>query len=432
VERKIRAIIIRNLSGIMNIIQMKHFLFGIIAIPLVIFLLLNIKTKESKSVVLADEEAERGISTIAGIVQPRETLESIFNKYNLSKTELSDIFDSAKDLYNLSKISVDSAYSFKIDKQNRIQSMQYGISESSFLKVVRMQESFTAETVTVEYKKRIGSLYINVVDNLVLSMPSSHKEYLRIALELSDIYAWDIDFFTDIKNGDTVKIMIEELWVGEIFKGYGNILAAEFSNSGKVYRAYRFERDGYVDYFGNDGKSLRRILLRSPLKFRYISSYFSRKRFHPILRIYRPHPGIDYAAPMGTPVSAAGDGKVVFAGYKGQIGNIVKIKHKGGLETHYGHLSKIPKKTRKGAKVSQGDIIGYVGSTGLSTGPHLDYRIKLNGRFVNPLKVKLSSGKSIPGPLMAEFKKIVGYMNKRLTSLTQPVVAFSVKEKESS
>lgn len=411
---------------------MRRILFGIISIPVVIIFLMNIKTGGSKSEIPAVEEEKNDIATIAGIVQPQETMEAIFNKHNLNKTELSEIFHSAKNSYNLSKLSVGNVYFFKIDKQNRIQSMQYGIDELSFLKVIKMPEGFSAERVNVKYNKRIGSLYINIKDNLIFSMPSIHNEYLRLALELSDIYAWDIDFFSDIRDGDSVRMMVEELWVGEVFKGYGNILAAEFFNNGEIHKAYRFKHDGYVDYYDSNGKSLRKALLISPLKFRYISSYFSKRRLHPILRIYRPHLGVDYAAPTGTPVSAAGGGTVVFAGYKGQNGKIVRIRHGGGFETYYGHLSRIPKKIKMGTKVSQGDIIGYVGSTGLSTGPHLDYRIKLNGKSVNPLKIRLPHGKSIPKPLKAEFKKLVDDMNSRLALLAQPVVASSEKEKISS
>ncbi len=416
----------------MNIITMKRILFGIILVPVVIILLMNIKTGGSKSEMPAAEEEKNDVSTIADIVQPQETMEAIFDKHNLNKMELSEIFHSAKNLYNLSKLSVGNLYFFEIDKQNRIQSMQYGIDESSFLKIIRMPEGFSAERINIKYNKRIGSLYINIKDNLIFSMPSTHSEYLRLALELSDIYAWDIDFFTDIRNGDSVKMMVEELWAGEAFKGYGNILAAEFLNNGKIHKAYRFKHNEYVGYYDSNGKSLRKTLLRSPLKFRYISSHFSKRRFHPILRIYRPHLGVDYAAPTGTPVSAAGNGTVVFVGYKGQNGKIVKIRHRGGFETYYGHLSRIPKKIKRGTKVSQGDIIGYVGSTGLATGPHLDYRIKLNGRFVNPLRIRLPRGKSIPNPLMAEFKKMVDDMNSGLASLTRPVVASSEKEKISS
>jgi murein DD-endopeptidase MepM/ murein hydrolase activator NlpD len=398
---------------------MKHFLLGIASVPVIIVLLLNFKSNGLK-----EETLEKKDYTIAGIVQPNETLESIFDKYNLDKTELSNIYISSKKNYNLSKISVGNLYSFNVDRANNsIQSMRYGINDLSFLHVIRKPEGFSAEKLTLQPDIRIGSLHINIKDSLILSMPNTHKEYLRIALELSEIYAWDIDFSSDIRNGDSVKVIIEELWTGEIFKGYGNILAAEFTNNGKIHTAYRFIQNGYIDYYDKSGKSLKKTLLRSPLKFKYISSGFSKRRFHPVLRIYRPHLGIDYAAPTGTPVSAAGNGTVIFAAYKGQNGRMVRIRHHRGFETYYGHLSRIPRKIRKGVKVSQGDLIGYVGSTGLSTGPHLDYRIKQNGRFVNPLRIRLPRGKSVPKKLMAEFRKVADGFESRLGSSTRPVFA---------
>lgn len=408
---------------------MKRILFTIVAIPVVIILLMNIRTKDSKNEVPPEKE-ENNVYRIAGIVKPQDTMEAIFDKHNLDKMELSEIFHRAKKLYNLSKLSIGNIYCLEINKEgNKIHNMQYEIDDTSFLKVIRTPKGFSAERVNIEYTKRIGSLYINIKNNLILSLPNSQKEYIKLALELSDIYAWDIDFYSDIRSGDYVKIIVEELWVRDVFKGYGNILAAEFFNNGTVYKAYRFENDGYVDYYDNNGKSLRKTLLRSPLKFKYISSRFSRRRFHPILRIYRPHLGVDYAAPTGTPVSAVGGGTVLFAGYKGETGKMVRIRHNRGFETYYGHLSSISKRIKEGTKVSQGDIIGYVGSTGLSTGPHLDYRIKLNGKFVNPLKIQLPRGKSIPKNLIAKFKRLVDYMNVRFTSLTQPVVASSDKSR---
>ena len=410
---------------------MKRILLGIAAIPVVIVFLISIRGMYTAEKTPVQKENQESLYTIVGIVQPKETMEVIFVKHGLSKGELFEIFQSAKKSYDLSKISVGNIYSFEVDEKNGVQHMQYEIDEKSFLKIIRTPEGFNAEKVVIKYRKSIGSLFIDIEDNLIFSMPSSHKEYHRLALELSDIYAWDIDFMSDIRNGDSVKIIVEELWIGEMFKGYGNILAAEFSNNGTVYEAYRFEYDGYVGYYDSKGKSLRKTLLRSPLKFKYISSHFSRRRFHPVLRIYRPHLGVDYATPSGTPVSSAGDGKVLYSGYKGQYGKMVRIKHSGGFETYYGHLSRIPKKIRKGAKVSQGDIIGYVGATGVATGPHLDYRVKLNGRFVNPLKVRLPRSRSISKSVMSEFRKTADYMEVRLGLLTQPIFAFKEKDKKS-
>ena len=368
--------------------------------------------------------------TLTGAVQPRETLEVIFNKLKLDKNDLSGILTSSKGVHNLSMISVGSLYSFEVDKEeNRVQKMHLGIDDLSFLDITKDTEGFTSKKVIFPVTKKTGSLYINITDNLSNAMPSAHREYHKLALKLSDIYAWDIDFSSDIRSGDSVRIIIEELWVGEVFKGYGDILAAEFVNNGKKHEAYRYETAGYVDYYDSKGKSLKKALLRSPLKFKYISSRFSKKRFHPKLRINRPHLGVDYAAATGTPVSSSGSGKVQFSGYKGQNGKMVKIKHRGGYITYYGHLSKIPKKIRKGVKVSQGDIIGYVGSTGLATGPHLDYRIKLNGKFVDPLKIKLPRGTSVPKKLMAEFRTVAESFDSRLASIIQPVMAFRDKGK---
>jgi len=375
---------------------------------------------------------EKNVQTIADVVRKNDTLDSIFSKYNLNKNELASILKSSRTLYNLSNLSVGNIYMFTVDEKRRsVLNMRFGIDTVSYLNVYKTSKDFIAEKITIPQEKKTGTLYIDIEDNLILSMPSTHPEYLKLALDLSDIYTWDIDFSSDIRNGDTVKIIVEELWTGDVFDGFGKILAAEFLNNGKIYAAYRFEYDGNADYFDSSGKSLKKALLRSPVKFRYISSYFNRRRFHPILRIFRPHLGIDYAAPEGTPVSAAGNGTVIFSGYGGGIGNVVKIKHAGGFETGYGHLSKIKRGIKAGMKVLQGDIIGYVGSTGLSTGPHLDYRMRLNGSFINPLKVSLPRSGSVPKNLMTEFALTVNNLNRTLGSITKPVIALSAhKESE--
>lgn len=410
---------------------MKHVLFFAVTIPLLIILVLNLKTP-SPGTEGGHVKETLSLYTITGSVQPRESLEAIFNKYGLDKPDLSDLYNSAKNIVDLSNLSIGDTFNFILDKKDhRIVKMQYEIDDSSFLNVVRRPGGFTAEKVRLAVDRRIGSFFIRIEDNLMNSMPGTHSEYARLAMKLSDIFAWDIDFSSDIRQGDTLKLIVEELWVGEVFKGFGDILAAKVVNNGTVHTAYRFEHDGVADYFDDRGQSLRRSLLKSPLKFTSISSRFSKRRRHPKLRIYRPHLGVDYAAPLGTPVSAAGSGTVVFAGYKGQIGRMVKIKHNNGYETYYGHLSRIPKKIKKWAKVSQGDIIGYVGSTGLSTGPHLDYRIKDKGKFVDPLKLKLPRGSPVGEGLMARFRQILDAYDSRFNSLTEPVIA-SRSEKEIS
>ncbi len=412
---------------------MKRFILSMVMVPCVIFFLLNANRFEIKKFLpfsktisespLASSEDDN--YNIVDAVQAGETMEAIFKKYELKISELSHVIEASRHIHDLSRLRPGSIYSFKLDNQNNIKTVQYTIDDSSILQVQKNDDGFTAKRVKTAYTRNTGSLYITVKNNLISSMPSDHIEYLKLALKLSDIFAWDIDFSNDIMENDRVKIIVEELWLGNAFKGFGEILAAEFYNNGKLYRAYRFEHSGHVDYYDVSGKSLRKTLLRSPLKFKYVSSYFSRSRYHPILRIHRPHLGIDYAAPAGTPVSSAGDGVVAFAGYKGQIGKMVRIKHKGGFETYYGHLSRIPAKIKKGHKVKQGETIGYVGSTGLATGPHLDYRIKLNGRFVDPLKIDLPREESIPQELIADFKEFTYQMDTKFASSGEPFIVSS-------
>ncbi|MBA7609639.1 Murein DD-endopeptidase MepM [subsurface metagenome] len=223
----------------------------------------------------------------------------------------------------------------------------------------------------------------------------------------ADIFAWQIDFFTDPRKGDTIQLIWERyLSPDNEVLVEGTVLAARYINQGKNYTAV-FSRDetGHFDYYSLDGESLRRSFLRSPLNYRRISSYFSWRRFHPILKIYRPHLGIDYAAPQGTPVSTIADGKVIFAGWKGDNGRFVKIKHAQSYTSSYGHFSRIAKGVSGGKEVKQGQIIGYVGTTGLSTGPHLDFRVTENGRYVNFLKMDFPTADPVNPEYSKDFEK---------------------------
>ncbi|HVP57939.1 MAG TPA: M23 family metallopeptidase [bacterium] len=207
-----------------------------------------------------------------------------------------------------------------------------------------------------------------------------------IALKLADVFAWELDFVTDPRVGDTFTIVFDELRYPSGQVEIGDVLCARYVNDGKEHRVFRFEdepgKPGYYDY---DGSSARRVFLKSPLSYRRISSFFSGARLDPILKVYRPHYGVDYAAPMGTPVVSIGDGRVVMAGWNDGFGRYVEIRHNGMYASCYGHLSGFGDGVRSGSMVSQGQVIGYVGSTGMSTGPHLDFRIKKYGSYVNPL-----------------------------------------------
>jgi murein DD-endopeptidase MepM/ murein hydrolase activator NlpD len=209
-----------------------------------------------------------------------------------------------------------------------------------------------------------------------------------MAVDLSRIFAWTIDFF-GIQKGDRFRVIYDELYVDSISIGIGNIYAVQFNHYGDENYAFRFYQDERFDYFDDEGQSLRKAFLKAPLDYYRISSRFSHSRLHPVLRIRRPHRGVDYAAPKGTPVLSIGDGTVIARAYqRGGGGNYLKIKHNSVYTTTYMHLSGFAEGIHTGARVSQGQVIGYVGATGLATGPHLDFRIAENGSLVDPLKVE--------------------------------------------
>jgi murein DD-endopeptidase MepM/ murein hydrolase activator NlpD len=228
----------------------------------------------------------------------------------------------------------------------------------------------------------------------------------QLALRLSEVFAWQIDFFR-IRKGDEFRVVYEERSVDGKTLGAGDIVAAYFVHRGRLYEAYRFDEGDGSEYFDENGNSLRRELLKAPLRFTRISSRFTNRRFHPVLKRYRPHHGTDYAAPRGTPVQTVGDGVVLFAAYKGYNGNYVKIRHNATYTTGYLHLSKIADGIRAGVRVKQGETIGYVGSTGLSTGPHLDYRFWKNGRALDPYTVELPPARPVAPQHLAAFTHVI-------------------------
>ena len=208
----------------------------------------------------------------------------------------------------------------------------------------------------------------------------------ELALDFAGIFLWDIDFHTDPRPGDRFRMVVEKLYLGDQFVKYGRILAAQYENQGRTFTGIHFKDGrGREGYFTPDGKSVRKALLRSPLQFNRITSRFSRSRLHPILGGYRPHLAVDYSAPIGAPIWAVADGRVASCGWSRGGGNSIVLRHRMGFSTFYSHLSRFAKGIKRGAPVKQGQVIGYVGSTGLATGPHLDYRIKKDGRFINPL-----------------------------------------------
>lgn len=247
-----------------------------------------------------------------------------------------------------------------------------------------------------------GSLWEAIIENG--GLPSLVYRFA------DEIFTWDIDFNTETRVGDEFVIVVYKKYAGEKFLSYGDIIYASYKRKKKNLEAFYYTPRGKRhDYYDPKGRSLQRVFLRAPLSYRRISSKFTKSRLHPILHIRRPHYGVDYAAPIGTPVRTIGDGKVIFKGWNGGYGNQVIIQHGSRYKTYYGHLSRFARGIKKGKYVKQGDVIGYVGSTGLSTGPHLDFRIKKNGRWINPLKLDPPSRRSpISKEELGNFEKYKG------------------------
>ncbi|MBF0556822.1 MAG: peptidoglycan DD-metalloendopeptidase family protein [Nitrospirae bacterium] len=375
---------------------------------------------------ISGEKAVQPARVINGLVKKGETMLDISKKYNLKADDLISISTASNDLYNLNTLRPAMSYKIIVDPTNNdILELNYAIDDSSFLSVKRYMDAsandtlsgaedfFQAEVVSLAYQTRTGTITGTINHNLIDSIGKS-REHMNVAFELADIFAYDIDFTTDLRKGDTFEVVLEELYRDNVFKGYGKILYARFTNNGERYETLRYEIDGKEEFFRPDGNSMKKTLMRAPLRYRYISSFFSKSRFHPILRISRPHFGVDYAAPKGTPVSAAGDGVIFDAGRTVAYGNQLFIRHSGGYVTGHGHLSAFAKGMRNGAKVTQGEIIGYVGATGYATGPHLDYRVKLDGKPIDPLTMKLPAS-PIPVNHKEAFNTYVAMMRSELS-----------------
>jgi murein DD-endopeptidase MepM/ murein hydrolase activator NlpD len=235
----------------------------------------------------------------------------------------------------------------------------------------------------------------------------------EVTYKMADVLRWDLDFNRDLRLGDRFEVLYEQVYLDDSNVGSGAVVALSYENRGQRHEAYRFE-DAYYD---GEGRPLQKMFLRSPLPFSRVTSRFSKRRFHPVLKVNRPHWGVDYGAPTGTPVRATAGGHVAFAGRKGGAGNMVELRHVAGYRTAYLHLSRFAKGVRAGSRVAQGEIVGYVGSTGLATAPHLDYRVKKDGRWIDPLSIQVTPAEPIPFSRLPAFHAARNELRRRLMAL---------------
>jgi murein DD-endopeptidase MepM/ murein hydrolase activator NlpD len=343
------------------------------------------------------------LKEIVGSFKPNQTVTEALLQQGLSSNLIYEIVDCARPVYNLAKVRADRSYWLRFTQDGTFRDFRYPVDDERYLTVYQdvTRNKLVPVMKEFQFEIRLSNISAVIEDSLYGCIVGIGEDY-QLALDLADIFGYDIDFNTDIQKGDSFRALIEKRFLDGQFVKNGAILVASVSNQGKMLTGIRFEdENGKPAYYAPDGKALKRSFLKSPLRVFRITSRFSYGRMHPILKVVRPHLGVDYAAPIGTPVQAVGSGIVVSAGAKGGNGKMVHLRHAGGYETKYLHLSRITVKV--GARVSQGEIVGYVGSSGLSTGPHLDFRISRHGTPLNPLKVIFPPAKPVAPEKFSHF-----------------------------
>jgi len=341
------------------------------------------------------------IQIVKGPVKKGDTISSLLNNYLPLKTIYALDRQSA-DIFSLRRINRGHRYKIILQEGN-LTGFEYEIDKENKLVIQKGNQGFSINQMPIDYDVNL-EVVIATIDYSLFEAVRKSGERSELAWKLSDIFAWDIDFIRDIQPGDRFKVLVEKrYWEGKL-AGYGKIQAAVFINKGNRFDAFLHkDANGVSGYYDGKGNSLQKAFLKAPLAFSRISSKFTTKRMHPILKKVRYHPGVDYAAPMGTPIKTVGDGVITRIGYSKTMGNHVIIRHCNGYVTRYYHMSKFAKGMKKNKKVLQGEIIGHVGMTGLATGPHLCFGIKKNGKLLNPLTYNAPSATPVNPLEMEQF-----------------------------
>ena len=362
--------------------------------------------REQKIAEQADIPVQKPPKIVEKTVTPGETITAMLADF-LDPAEICALSREVEDIFPLRKIKAGQPYRLKIS-DGRLRGFEYEIDDQEKLCVSFCDDDFEAATKSIEYDVQTAVVDGEIETSLFQAV-AEEGESPVLAVELADIFAWDIDFIRDIRAGDSFRLVVEKRYRDKEFSGYGPIVAAQFTNKGESHQAFLFAtQDGRTEYFNAQGQALRKNFLKAPLNFTRISSGYTHRRKHPILNEVRPHLGIDYAAPRGTPVKSVADGTVIARAYqRNGGGRYLKIRHPNGYITVYMHLSRFASGVRKGTTVSQGQTIAYVGSSGLSTGPHLDFRVKKNGSYINPLKIDSKPARPVPEKEMACFQRAI-------------------------
>jgi murein DD-endopeptidase MepM/ murein hydrolase activator NlpD len=366
---------------------------------------------------------QASVASTLVIVGRNDTMDAIFGRMALDKTDLAAIRKLPGIRQSLDFLKPGDAISVTHTNAGEIRHLSRKVSETRTLEVVREDSGFAAKMIDNPVETRVRTAGASIASSLFQAAESS-KISDAVALKLANVFAYDIDFVLDIREGDHFTVAYEQIYQDGKYLRDGEVLAAEFVNDGRTYRAVRFGGDGGVaGYYTPDGKPLRKAFLRAPVDFTRVSSAFAANRLHPILNLIRGHMGTDYAAPIGTPVHAAGDGRVSFEGIRGGYGNAITLLHDHNISTLYGHMSRFAKNVHLGSHVNQGDVIGYVGMTGLATGPHLHYEYLLRGVHMNPQTVPLPGAEPLRDEALAKFMRVTSPLLGSLAAPSPPTAA---------
>jgi murein DD-endopeptidase MepM/ murein hydrolase activator NlpD len=361
-------------------------------------------------------------------VEKNDTLDAVLVAGGVTRADSAVLTREFGKTFDVRRLKPGHLLRFHYALDGTVDAVQMKITGWGELHAVRKGGAFEVGTEQAQLRN-VETIVSGTVASSLYEALRDTGEGPQLVQQLVDVFQWDIDFF-ELRKGDSFSFAVTKQFAGADVIGYGPITAARFTHRGTTYEAFRHEgEDGFAGYYGRGGAPLRKQFLKAPLKFTRVTSGFSRRRFHPVLNVFRPHHGIDYGAPTGTPVMTTADGVVVEARYKGGEGNFVRIRHSSTYETYYLHLSRFGKNIKRGTKVTQGDVIGYVGSTGLATGPHLDYRVTEHGHWLNPLNLKSITPDPLRGASLAKFRANVARLTPRLDTPSQRTAQKSVLQR---
>ncbi|HEY3056767.1 MAG TPA: peptidoglycan DD-metalloendopeptidase family protein [Thermoanaerobaculia bacterium] len=362
-------------------------------------------------------------------IEEDDTLDAVLVAGGLSRRDSAVLANEFGRSIDVRRIRPGNLMRFHYDPRGDVDAVQMRVTGWGSVDAERSDDGTFLVTPRPAQQLSINTIIAAEIDSSLYEALRNAGEQPQLVQQLVDIFQWDIDFFS-LQKGDSFSAVVQKKFSGPDLIGYGPVLGARFIHEGRTYEAFRHELpDGTAGYYARTATPLRKQFLKAPLQFTRITSRFSKRRFHPVLHYFRPHHGVDYGAPVGTPVMSTADGVIMQTGYSRSEGNFIRIRHTSRIETMYLHLSRFAKGIRRGTRVTQGDVVGYVGATGLVTGPHLDYRVSDGGKWLDPLKLKSITPDPLHGDSLQRYKKSVAMLLPRLSSGPQQLAQMTHKRR---